>query len=398
MNRGKQRVGVAALVLGLAGGAASAGPFQPDSLVVYRAGDGVAPLTNAAAPVFLDEYSPAGLLVQSIPLPTLGSGPNRALTAQGTATLEGLINRSTDGRFLLISGYDATVGTATPANATAATVNRVVGIFDALGTVNTSTALTDWSDGGSPRSVISIDGSNLWLVGAAGGVRLTTPGSITSSDVSTTVVNLRHVDIFGGQLYISTASTSPGAVMRIAQVGTGTPTTPGQTMTSLPGVPTSGGSPVGFFMADLSTSVTGLDTLYVADDGAGLLKYSLVDGTWTANGTVGVNANDFRGVTGAVGGSGLTLYLSGPSAISRFVDITGYNGTVSGSATVLANAPANTLFKGMDFAPIPEPSTFGIAGLLGMFALARRRRRGRERRVRRSHARSVHRVIPPPAR
>jgi hypothetical protein len=371
MNRGKQRVGVATLVLGLLGGAASAGPFQPDSLVVYRAGDGAAPLTNTATPVFLDEYSPAGLLVQSIPLPTIGSGPNRALTAQGTATLEGLINRSTDGRFLLISGYDAAVGTATPANATAAAVNRVVGIFDALGTVNTSTALTDWSDGGSPRSVISTNGSNLWLVGAAGGVRLATPGSTTSSEVSTTVTNLRHVDIFDGQLYISTAS---GTAMRIAQVGTGTPTTPGQTMTSLPGVPTSGGSPVGFFMADLSTSVTGLDTLYVADDGAGLLKYSLVGGTWTATGTVGANADDFRGVTGTVSGSEVTLYLSGPGAISRFVDITGYNGTVSGSATVLANAPANTAFKGMDFAPVPEPSTLGIAGLLGVFALARRRR------------------------
>src|ERR687895_698186 len=97
------RVGLVALLLGLGGAAASAAPFQPDSLVVYRVGNGAAPVTNAATPVFLDEYSPTGMFIQSIAMPTMSSGANRQFTAQGTATLEGLINRSTDGRFLLLT-------------------------------------------------------------------------------------------------------------------------------------------------------------------------------------------------------------------------------------------------------------------------------------------------------
>ena len=74
-------------------------------------------------------------------------------------------------------------------------------------------------------------------------------------------------------------------------MGTGTPTASGQTLTSLPGFPTSG-SQYGFFFADLNAGVAGLDTLYVADDTStvgigGILKYSLVCGSWPANGIVG---------------------------------------------------------------------------------------------------------------
>ena len=58
-------------------------PFTAGNIVVYRVGDGGAATTSAAAPVFLDEYTPATptwTLVQSVPMPVADSGANQMLT------------------------------------------------------------------------------------------------------------------------------------------------------------------------------------------------------------------------------------------------------------------------------------------------------------------------------
>lgn len=55
----------------------AASTFGAGNLVVYRVGDGSAALTANATAVFLDEYTPAGVLVQSIPMPTVVSAPNK---------------------------------------------------------------------------------------------------------------------------------------------------------------------------------------------------------------------------------------------------------------------------------------------------------------------------------
>ena len=59
--------------------------FTPGNFVAVRVGDGSATLTSAAAPVFLAEYTPAGTLVQTIPLPTADASPNFSFTNSGTA-------------------------------------------------------------------------------------------------------------------------------------------------------------------------------------------------------------------------------------------------------------------------------------------------------------------------
>ena len=58
-------------------------PFSPTSVVVYRVGDGLAPLRGVGTKVFLDEFSPTGTLIQSIQMPTTASGANYALTSSG---------------------------------------------------------------------------------------------------------------------------------------------------------------------------------------------------------------------------------------------------------------------------------------------------------------------------
>src|SRR5260221_1542897 len=161
---------------------APAAAFTPGDIVVCRFGDGVASLNSNAATVFLDEYTPAGSLVQSILMPTTTSVPNKRLTASRSATTEGLITRSADGRYLIVPGYDAAVSTGSISTSTSALVNRVIGRIDASGTIDTSTALTDAISGGNPRGATSSTGTDFYLSGtsAAGGIRYATLGANTS--------------------------------------------------------------------------------------------------------------------------------------------------------------------------------------------------------------------------
>lgn len=323
--------------------------FTPGNLVIYRVGDGVAALTNAATPVFLDEYTPAGTLVQSIALPTAVSGANRRLTASGTATSEGLITRSVDGQYLLLAGYDTDVGTASITGSTSAAINRVIGRATASGTVDTTTALGDAMSGGNPRGVASTNGNDLWLSGTSsgGGVRYTTLGSTTSTSLVTTPTNIRAMGIFDGQLYVSSMT----GAFRLSTVGTGTPTTAGQTMTNLPGFPTATTTPYQFFFADLSPGVAGVDTVFVSDDGAsgGVLKYSLVGGSWVANGTIALSSS--RGLTATISGSTVTFFVTNGTTLQTAVDSTGYNVAPTATFSLLATAGTFTAFRGLAFAP-----------------------------------------------
>ena len=304
--------------------------FTAGNLVVYRVGDGSAALNSNATAVFLDEYTPAGLLVQSIPLPTIVSGSNKRLTASGTATSEGFLTRSVDGSFLVIPGYDAAPGTLSITGSNSSTINRVIGRVDSSGNVDTSTALNDAISGGNPRGATSTNGTDLWISGTStgGGIRYTTFGATTSTSLGGGVTNLRATNIFDGQLYVSSAS----GTTRLAAVGTGTPTTGGQTLTSILDSGSLNG-PYAFFFADLDAGVSGNDTLYVADEAVSQIrKFSLVGGIWTANGAVASNL--VRGMTGIVSGTNVTLYTqNNGTTLSTLTDTSGYNATITGTLT-----------------------------------------------------------------
>lgn len=67
--------------------------------------------------MFLDEYTPSGARLQSVAMPVADSGTNLMLTASGAANAsEGYLNRSADGNYLIVGGYDAAVGTAAVAS------------------------------------------------------------------------------------------------------------------------------------------------------------------------------------------------------------------------------------------------------------------------------------------
>lgn len=335
-------------------------PFTAGNVVVVRVGTGSGSLVNTGNPVYLDEYTAAGSLVQSIALPATASGSNKPFVLGGTSTTEGALARSADRHFLTLAGYATTGGgSSSLSGTTVSSINRAVARIGLGGTVDTSTVLTDWSSGSSPRAAVTSDGTTFWIAGGAGGVRLTSLGTTTSASISTTIDNLRVVDIADGQLYISTQS---GSAVRIGTVGTGLPTTSGQVVTALPGFPTSG-SINGFCFLDLDPTVPGVDTLYATDDSTtgGILKYSLVSGTWTSNGTI--VASGVRFVTGSVQNGAVSLFATtggssatGGGTLYSYTDATGYNGGVSGTATALATAATNTAFRGVAFAPGNAPA------------------------------------------
>jgi hypothetical protein len=357
-RREVSRLAVLTLLVSLTPAAGRANSFTPGNLVIYRVGDGSAGLANTGNPIFLDEYNPTTqMVVNSIELPTAPTGNNQPLIASGTSVSEGLLTRSADGRYILLTGYATMMSASGSLSSSAASmIPRGIGRVDSEGNIDTSTVLSDFADGNNPRSATSTDGMNLWVSGADAdsAVRYTTLGGKSSQALSTDSKNGRAVNIFDGQLYVASQKGS----IRIATVGTGIPTTAGQKITNLMGFPTSG-NPDAFFFADLDPVTPGVDTLYVADDtsnGGEIQKYSLVGSNWIANGSI--IAPNVHGLTAIVTGTSVNLFAttSGVDGTSgtlyNFTDNTGYNSPVNGQASMPYSASTNQAYRGITLAPV----------------------------------------------
>jgi len=354
-----------------------AGPFTPGNLVVVTVGDGTTVLTNSATPVFLREYTLSGTLVNTVALPTTVSGNHRRFTLSGTATSEGALTLSVNGQYLTMIGYDAPVGTPTIASTAATSYNRVVARIDMYGNIDTTTALSDAYSQNNPRSAVTTDGIHFWTAGNAGSglgstaaTRYTTLGSTTSVRLHSTNTNMRVVNIFNGQLYVS---SSTGSFLGVSTVGSGLPTTPNQPITQLPGTWTSGTHSVFDFWFKDST------TLYMADDGSatnlgGIQKWTFDGSTWTLQYTLlnnGSTTTPCRGLAGYVNDQGYAVLFATTGGSLITVTDTGAGAT----ASVIATAPANTAFRGVEYL-VPEPSAIVMIGLgLGLVAIFRRTRK-----------------------
>jgi hypothetical protein len=331
--------------------------FTSGNFVVLRIGSGNEPLTAGVAnPVFLDEYSPCGDLMRTIPMPVSVNGSNKRLTLPISTSdyTEGYISLSQDGLKLALAGYDADPGTAGVTTTSSTTVKRVVGIVDQNGNVNTSTALSAFN-AASVRAAV-INGTDIWVSGGSGGVMYTTTGSTSHTQITTTTA--RSLMVIDGQLYASSTSGS----LRLTTVGSGLPTTSGQTMLNLPGTPIEG-SPYQFFIVHAGS---GSDVLYIADNNL-LRKYSLVSGSWVSNGTIGTAGDKYRAVTGQVqpGGDVLIFAIrrndnatdSGGEVVT-LTDNTGYNNSFASlTPRVIARASDYTVLRSISM--VPDPSTVG---------------------------------------
>jgi hypothetical protein len=173
--------------------------FTAGNLVVEQLGTGASSLTSAGTPIFIDEFTTAGgAPVQSISIPSTGGS---ALTDTGTGTSDGSLTRSTDGSVVTFAAYNAAAGTASVASA--AGINRAVGVVTASGQSSLASSSSSAFLGNNTRSAVS-DGHNYWATGtgtgSSGGLWYSAGGA-APTQITTAGGNFRNVNIFNGNLY-----------------------------------------------------------------------------------------------------------------------------------------------------------------------------------------------------
>ena len=325
-------------------------PFTAGNIVVYRIGDGTTTLDNTTSKVFLDEYTPSGSLVQSIQMPAI----NQKITMMGNID-GGKLKLSANGKYLVVPGYNTDLGGTSISE-------RSIGVVDFNGAVNSVTVVASNPGFWPILSAVSDNGTNLWFSGGDGVEYISANSSTSTGVVSGSAISLA-VNIADGQLYASTSATSPA----MATVGTGLPTTSGNAYTTLPGIPIRT-RPQDFAFADLSLGVPGVDVLYLASQDpaapGGIQKYSLVNGTWVSNSTIGSTADRYIGITVKASGNSVTIFairqgnnstsVRGGELIS-FTDNSGYNNTITGTPNVIASVISQDTRSFRGVALVPQP-------------------------------------------
>jgi hypothetical protein len=359
---------------------ASAQSFTPGNLAVYRYGDGSAALANSVTvPVFIDEYTTAGVLVKSRVIPATDNGANFKLTglgrdANGKYVDEGISTLSQDGKYLTIFGYNQTAGGAVPTTAN----GLVVGVIAADGSYNSTTTLSnDATTGlGSPRSAIFDGTQDIWAGGSQNGITYTTLGATNSgtristggqnSSKSLSIAKTSSSGVFGAaRLYAATAAASTEL-----PYATPLPTSPTTFTTSTPFNAAITANQV------LVLSVENRTIIYVVDDATNTIRRYYLNYSGAAIGPFATlsdaNTTKIKSITAKVRGrvgtkTVVDVYATtwgddgtgtGTSKLLTFTDSylttnpTDVNQVELATATtLLATAPANTLFKSVSLVP-----------------------------------------------
>ncbi|MBV9994462.1 MAG: PEP-CTERM sorting domain-containing protein [Caulobacteraceae bacterium] len=385
--------------------------------------------------------------------------PNATFTGSFSSKSEGAINVTPDGKSITMLGYNAAPnqidisnsntpgGTETGNTDVAKPTYRTVAQVNANGT--TSFTNTNAYSGNNGRAVILGGDGKYYMVGNAGngngdgntaqitGVQTITPGSPSPNTSQIGKVNaaaygvtdkkpakdnnFRGETVFNNTLYVTKGSGSNGidTVYEVGQIGTVNAST---NIAVLPGFPTDAAKtntanfyPFGIWFANSTT-------LYVADEGdgvlghaasdgnAGLEKWSLVGGTWVKDYTLqlGLNLGQNYTVTGtdAAGETGsyttatdglrniigklnadgtVTIYAvtstasdgtgdqgADPDKLVAINDLlanTDPNGAAGESFVTLETAAYGQVLRGVALVtPVPEPATWTMM-MLGLFGL-----------------------------
>jgi hypothetical protein len=322
--------------------AVQAQAFGSGDVFVYRVGDGTTnliaqapnPIAGAGAigsTIYIDEYTPAGNLVQSLILPSAdGTGAQatiHAIVGNGQQSSTGQLTLSGDNQYLFVTGYDnnpLNVATALPLpSATGnSSVPRAVARIKYDGTVQTEaftagTGSSGVQTGGNFNGVYSPDGNQFYVSGANGVSYFSSfapSASLVSATttITSTSFTVTGLENSGGNL------VAMGASANLVQQYTGLPTA-AASLNALPGVSATTDANQTFVIDAYFTHLNGtgapagINTLYLSDDGPsfanGLItKWALVSGTWQLVDTVtagtGNAAVSFYWLAGSTDGSG----------------------------------------------------------------------------------------------
>ena len=208
---------------------------------------------DTAAPIVLQQYAPTGTTnvasAGSLALPQTGNGANVAISGEYGSASEGFLQQSGNGQFLTLTGYGVgatafnTSGGSSGAYGTAAlgqtsnvtgsgvtNVSRVVGLVNANGNVDTTTAVTGVYNQNNPRSAYTQDGTSFYISGQGAsktdptqGIFYTTRGSTTATAIDNST-DTRDVQVVNNTLTVSRDYNPPGSGLQQSNVGTLTQT------------------------------------------------------------------------------------------------------------------------------------------------------------------------------
>ncbi|HTZ19982.1 MAG TPA: hypothetical protein VMC06_03795 [Opitutaceae bacterium] len=403
------------VILGIAVCAIPAqGQFTNGHIVALQVGDGTTGITDAAQPIFMDEYDLSAGVMLGGPhaLPSFGLS---AVTLTGVNDgHDGLLRLSSNGQYLTLGGYRADAGSANPVNYSAADVNRVIARIDSHWIADTSTALNSAYDHTNICAVVSDTGQRFWTAGSgsytdlvngpppdftvattSGGLRYVSGVGATSSlNISQTQTlggplqpdSMRGARIANGQLYITTASHESFGNRGAFATTDPLPTSGPQTMIPIiNNTEGSGSDPTGknypksdAVFLDLNPAVPGIDTIYSTGGKADYEKWSLVNGTWikfSDKKSLVNSSEEINALEAIVNGSTVTLFAATDGGIYKLVDTNGWNADFSSTfpGSYFIAAPAGTQFRGI--AVVPEPVSVLLMALGGAVAIRPRRAR-----------------------
>lgn len=328
-------------------------PFVAGNLAVLRVGDGSESLSSHGNSVFLDQFTTNGMLVSSIPI---ANNAANALILSGSASSEGALARTPDGRMLVFAGYQVPLTNAallgsSLADAEAALAPRALGIVDLDGTFALAAVTTNLYSQNNIRSAASDGAGNYWGAGANSGTCYLGGGA--PATIQASIGDTAVIQDLGGNLFFSASKTAPG----IWQLP-GTPiqaASPAPILSEQPGA-----NPLAFAFNPTFT------TAYLADDTltgqGGVRRWDLTAGVWSFT-------YAFTGLTNT-GARGLAVDFSGPhpmiyatsaqAAANQLVSITD---TGPASAVIpLVTAGVNQVFRGLAFAPSGSSAPCFLAG------------------------------------
>jgi len=335
-------------------GSSSSDQFAAGNLAVLRVGDGVETLGSQGNSVFIDQFTTNGTLVSTIAIP---DNATNALIISGSASSEGALTRSADGRLLILAGYNlaltnAATLTISLANTNAIAAPRALGVLDIFGNFALVGVTTNQYSLNNMRSGTSDGLGNYW--GAGGNSGTFYFGGGATNTVQTNSANTIVLQALGGNLYFTTQKNTNG-IWKIS----GMPAVP-----STASVLLNAGSKASSYAFAFSPGFT---NVYLADDTTkgigGIQRWDLANGVWKLSYAFSAITNvGARGVTADFSGAQPVIYATtAESSGNRLVSITDTG--AAAVATTLATAGVNQIFRGVAITPnaIVNPQIFSSA-------------------------------------
>jgi hypothetical protein len=341
-----------ALIASAAAAAAAPLPFVPGNVVALRADSSAGARDKASAPAFLDEISLApgaarGTVKQSIALAAQKGAPGvfgpQASLELGVSQSQGGLARSSSGALLTFMGNNPD---APPPVFTIAVCNAS-GVCDTSG--QTGAALGD----NNGRSSVSDDGLTFWSTGTNGvEVEVCTPGAGCAQTMIQEDVNFRALTLAQNTLYGTSQTKGFSGLVSFGAVAL--PLAPAAAVSVFNPVPASGKYEPQALRFIASDKLLIADTYAKGDGGIGF--FTFVEHGWSLNSTLAASGHahwiEYDACTATV------FFIADPAGTStKFspttVSAVSLNTTtgVWGSPTLLASAPAGSIWQCLAMAP-----------------------------------------------